>query len=61
MTYQVQNFRDGEVLPKGEKSDKGDTGISALDGKYTSDGAHPNKAGYERVYRKPIAALLKRL
>ena len=58
MTYQVQNFRDGEVLPKG---DKGDTGISALGGKYTSDGAHPNKAGYERFYMKPTAALLKRL
>ena len=61
MTYQVQNFRDGEVLPKGEKGDKDDTGIRARGGKYTSDGTHPNKAGYERVYRKPIAALLKRL
>lgn len=61
MTYQVQNFRDGEVLPKGEKGDKGDTGISALGGEYTSDDAHPNKAGYERFYMKPIAALLKRL
>lgn len=58
MTYQVQNFRDGEVLPKGEKDD---TGISALGGKYTSDGTHPNKAGYERFSMKPIAALLKRL
>lgn len=64
MTYQVQNFRDGEVLPKGEKGDKGDkgdTGISALGGKYTGDGTHPNKAGYERFYRKPIAVPLKRL
>lgn len=61
MTYQVQNFRDGEVLPKGEKGDKDDTGISALGGKYTSDGAHPNKAGYERFSMEPIAALLKRL
>lgn len=67
MTYQVQNFRDGEVLPKGEKGekgdkgDKGDTGISALGGKYTSDDAHPNKAGYERFYMKPIAVPLKRL
>ena len=58
MTYQVQNFRDGEVLPKGEKGDKDDTGISALGGKYTSDGTHPNAAGF---YMEPIAALLKRL
>ena len=39
----------------------GSHGLSALSGKYTSDGTHPNKAGYERFYMEPIAALLKRL
>ena len=39
----------------------GGSGISALGSKYTSDGTHPNKAGYERFYMEPIAALLKRL
>lgn len=36
-------------------------GISGLSNKYTSDGTHPNAAGYERFYMEPIAALLKRL
>ena len=39
----------------------GGSGTSALGGKYTSDGTHPNKAGYERFYMELIAALLKRL
>lgn len=39
----------------------GGSGISALGDKYTSDGTHPNAAGYERFYMEPIAALLKRL
>ncbi len=39
----------------------GSHGISGLSGKYTSDGTHPNAAGYERFYMEPIAALLKRL
>lgn len=39
----------------------GGSGISALSGKYTTDGTHPNAAGYERFYMEPIAALLKRL
>ena len=39
----------------------GGSGISALGDKYTSDGTHPNAAGYERFYVEPIAALLKRL
>ena len=39
----------------------GGSGISALSDKYTSDGTHPNAAGYERFYMEPIAALLKRL
>ena len=39
----------------------GGSGISALGDKYTSDGTHPNTAGYERFYMEPIAALLKRL
>ena len=36
-------------------------GVSELSDKYTLDGTHPNKAGYERFYMEPIAALLKRL
>lgn len=36
-------------------------GVSELSDKYTIDGTHPNKAGYERFYVEPIAALLKRL
>lgn len=36
-------------------------GVSGLGDKYTSDGTHPNVAGYERFYVEPIAALLKRL
>ena len=36
-------------------------GVSELSDKYTIDGTHPNKAGYERFYMEPIAALLKRL
>ena len=36
-------------------------GVSGVSNKYTSDGTHPNKAGYERFYMEPIAALLKRL
>lgn len=36
-------------------------GVSGLGDKYTSDGTHPNAAGYERFYTEPIAALLKRL
>lgn len=36
-------------------------GISGLSNKYTSDGTHLNKAGYERFYQEPIAALLRRL
>ena len=39
----------------------GEHGISGVSNKYTSDGTHPNKAGYERFYAEPIAALLKRL
>ena len=39
----------------------GGHGISGLSGKYTGDGTHPNKAGYERFYMEPIAALLKRM
>lgn len=39
----------------------GSHGISGLGDKYTSDGTHPNKAGYERFYAEPIAALMKRL
>lgn len=39
----------------------GGSGISALGDKYTTDGTHPNAAGYERFYTEPIAALLKRL
>lgn len=39
----------------------GGSGISALGDKYTTDGTHPNAAGYERFYMEPIAALLKRL
>lgn len=36
-------------------------GVSELSDKYTLDGTHPNKAGYERFYMEPIAALMKRL
>ena len=39
----------------------GGRGISELGDKYTSDGTHPNAAGYERFYMESIAALLKRL
>ena len=39
----------------------GGSGISTLNDRYTSDGTHPNAAGYERFYMEPIAALLKRL
>ena len=39
----------------------GEHGISGVSNKYTSDGTHPNKAGYERFYMEPIAALLKQL
>ena len=39
----------------------GGHGIGELGDKYTSDGTHPNAAGYERFYMEPIAALLKRL
>lgn len=39
----------------------GGSGISGLGDKYTTDGTHPNAAGYERFYMEPIAALLKRL
>lgn len=39
----------------------GGSGISELGDKYTTDGTHPNAAGYERFYMEPIAALLKRL
>lgn len=39
----------------------GGHGIGELGDKYTSDGTHPNAAGYERFYTEPIAALLKRL
>ena len=36
----------------------GPHGISELSDKYTSDGIHPNAAGYEHFYMEPIAALL---
>ena len=39
----------------------GKHGVSELGDKYTSDGTHPNAAGYERFYAEPISALLKRL
>lgn len=39
----------------------GGHGISELSDKYTIDGTHPNKAGYERFYMEPIATILKRL
>ena len=39
----------------------GGSSISALGDKYTTDGTHPNAAGYERFYTEPIAALLRRL
>ena len=42
-------------------SPMGGHGIGELGDKYTSDGTHPNAAGYERFYMEPIAALLKRL
>ena len=38
-----------------------DEAVNELSDKYTIDGTHPNKAGYERFYMEPIAALLKRL
>lgn len=36
----------------------GPYGSSRLGDKYTSDGIHPNAAGYEQLYMEPIAALL---
>lgn len=39
----------------------GPHGISELSDKYTSDGIHPNAAGYEHFYMEPIAALLVNL
>ena len=39
----------------------GPHGISELSDKYTSDGIHPNAAGYEQFYMEPIAALLMNL
>ena len=39
----------------------GPHGISELSDKYTSDGIHPNAAGYEQFYMEPIAALLVNL
>lgn len=36
----------------------GPYGSSRLSDKYTSDGIHPNAAGYEQLYTEPIAALL---
>lgn len=36
----------------------GPYGSSRLSDKYTSDGIHPNAAGYEQLYMEPIAALL---
>lgn len=36
----------------------GPYGSSRLSDKYTSDGIHPNTAGYEQLYMEPIAALL---
>ena len=39
----------------------GPHGISELSDKYTSDGIHPNAAGYEHFYMEPIAALLMNL
>ena len=39
----------------------GPYGIGELSDKYTSDGIHPNAAGYEQFYMEPIAALLMNL
>jgi len=39
----------------------GPYGSSRLSDKYTSDGIHPNAAGYEQLYMEPIAALLMNL
>lgn len=39
----------------------GPHGIGELSDKYTSDGIHPNAAGYEQFYMEPIAALLMNL
>lgn len=57
------NCRWEEIRPASDESTTlmGGSGISALSSKYTSDGTHPNAAGYERFYMESIAALLKRL
>ena len=39
----------------------GGHGISGVSDKYTSDGTHPNAAGYERFYVEPIASLLMKI